>query len=860
MSDIQEEKSQNALESLPGVDLRDITEQLVSLSRGAGAAVISIADDFTPLHGVYCLEEHQATATQSIDLQVVRRAPPKSDFLDVPVLHIDGTDYEKKYVLLAHQLGDADGACVGCVIVFVHRHLHDAGLVEAALSLAAGRLSFALIQQLQSSCPVLQTNTTLHRKLDLLNEIGSISRTGGWEVELRSGKVVWTDEMYALYGMPVGSPVTMESALASFPADSRVAIEDAFNRVIKEGKAYCHEGFLNRIDGQIIRVKATGKARYRGGRVTHIYGALEDITDAYRLLETEHNYTAYLAAILDNLNDAVVTIDTSGTVITANKSLFTVFGYLPEEVIGQDVKMLMPQSYSQFHSDYIRHYVETGKAKIIGVGREVTGKHKSGHEFPIDLSISEVIQDGQRQFVGIVKDITERKKAIQDIYQTAYFDSLTLLPNMRSFEKDLERVLDQTTSQYRSLDIYCCLIDMDNFAQYNLSFGKHVGDAILRIIGQRLKKLLPEGLMLYRGIGDNFLILSTTPIDSHAKQSSMILDSLEWECHKQISAPLTISKLVHNVTAAIASCRLDARKASYEKINGVLTFGKKRAKKQGPGGMLALDKAAFNDYARYQEISHSFARALENGEFYLMLQPQYDGNQHIVSSEALIRWEHPTLGFISPAEFIPVAEESDAIIDIGNWVIEEACRLLQTCQKQGLRTRIAVNISGRHIVRADFAKQLLETVIKWQVSPDMLMLEITETTLISSVELVRERMESLGHEGFSFSIDDFGTGYSSLSYLKELPISELKIDRYFVDEITFQDERVPIVDSIVDLAHALNVSTVAEGIENAFQCDYLKQRGCSYFQGFYFSKPLPEKDWLNTILSAEKVQIAQTEK
>ena len=186
--------------------------------------------------------------------------------------------------------------------------------------------------------------------------------------------------------------------------------------------------------------------------------------------------------------------------------------------------------------------------------------------------------------------------------------------------------------------------------------------------------------------------------------------------------------------------------------------------------------------------------------------------------------------------------------------------MLQSCQKQGVRTRIAVNISGRHIVRADFAKQLLETVIKWQVNPDMLMLEITETTLISSVELVRERMESLGHEGFSFSIDDFGTGYSSLSYLKELPISELKIDRYFVDEITFQDERVPIVDSIVDLAHALNVSTVAEGIENEFQCDYLKQRGCSYFQGFYFSKPLAEKDWLNAVLSAEKVQVAQTEK
>lgn len=851
MSDIQDQKPQNVLESLPGVDLRDITEQLVSLANGAGGAIISLADDLTPLHVVYCFVGHKATATQSIHLIAKARAAPHADFLDITSLHIDRVVFESQYVLSARLIRYPDDLRVGCIVSFNEPERYSAPLVEAALNIAAERLSFALTQHLHSVCPALQTNTKLHRKLDLLNEIGAISKTGGWEVELATGKVVWTDEMFALYGLPPGTPVTIETAMTYFPPESRIAIEEAFNRVIKEGKEYCHEGFLNRVDGQSIRVKATGKARYKNGWVTHIYGALEDITEAYRLLETEHNNTAYLSAILDNLNDAVVTIDVSGKILTANKSLVSVFGYLPAEVIGKNIKILMPESYGKYHDDYIHHYVETGQARIIGIGRELTGRHKSGAEFPIELSISEVIQHGQRQFVGIVKDITERKKAIEDIYNAAYFDAMTQLPNMRSFEKDLERLLQQSASQFRSVDIYCCLIDMDNFTQYNLSFGKHVGDAILKTLGLRLKKLLPAELTLYRGIGDNFMILSTTPIDNETKQSGVLLDSIEWECHKQISAPLTISKLVHNVTAAIASCRLEAKKATYEKINGVLTFGKKRAKKQGPGGMLALDKTAFDDYDRYQEISHSFARALENREFYLMLQPQYDASEQIISSEALIRWEHPELGFISPAEFIPVAEESDAIIDIGNWVMDEACRLLRHCYDQGLRTRIAVNISGRHIVRADFAKQLLDTVNKWRVSPDMLMLEITETTLISSVELVRERMESLGHEGFSFSIDDFGTGYSSLSYLKELPISELKIDRYFVDEITFQDEDVPIVDSIVNLAHALNVSTVAEGIENAFQWEYLKHRGCSYFQGFYFSKPLKEDAWLDKVLVSE---------
>ncbi|HCB17659.1 MAG TPA: GGDEF domain-containing protein, partial [Alteromonas sp.] len=175
---------------------------------------------------------------------------------------------------------------------------------------------------------------------------------------------------------------------------------------------------------------------------------------------------------------------------------------------------------------------------------------------------------------------------------------------------------------------------------------------------------------------------------------------------------------------------------------------------------------------------------------------------------------------------------------------------LHECEQLGKHTRIAVNISGRHIVRADFAETITQLIEKWGLAPDTLMLEITETTLVSSIDLVRERMDKLGELGFFFSIDDFGTGYSSLSYLKELPISELKIDRYFVDEINFHDDEVPIVNSIIDLAHALSVSSVAEGIENEFQKEYLRQRGCEYFQGYFYSRPLPEKAWRDFIMNS----------
>ncbi|GGF82531.1 putative bifunctional diguanylate cyclase/phosphodiesterase [Alteromonas lipolytica] len=830
-------------------DIASIVEQVTEVTRCSGFCVVSFDQRQFAREINFLVIEGEVADVSSFELSFKPKESQHHHLHHLATFVVNGIDILKDYCCLVKYLELADKTVAGCVVMLVNKADEVAPMAELALDLACERLNLALERTHTYKCPVINTNSHLNQKLELLNEIGSISKTGGWEVDLSNNAVTWTDEMYSLYRLPLGSRISIKASMSYFPAETRAAIMASFRHVISEGKEYCHEGFLTRPDGSTIRVKATGKPRYSNKKITHVYGALEDITEQYRLLETEYNYAAYLTAILDNLNDVVVTIDTHGTIITANKTIQKIFGHRPEDVIGEDVSILMPEPYAKYHSEFLAHYLDTGKAKIIGVGRELPGLHKDGHTLPIELSLSEVIQDGQRQFIGIVKDITERKKALEEIYKTAYFDELTKLPNLRTFENDLNKVLNQASSNYNALDIYCCLIDMDNFTQYNLSFGKHVGDSILLVIAGRLSEVVGEMLKVYRGFGDNFLILSTTPIDG-SRDSDNVINSLEWELHKLITAPIEVDKLTHHVTAAISSCRLEASKASYEKINGILSFGKKRAKKQGPGSVLTLDKAAYEDYNRYNTITHSFQQALQDKEFYLMLQPQYNAAKEVIGSEALIRWEHPQLGMISPAEFIPIAEESDAIIDIGNWVIDEACRLLHECQQQGKSTRIAVNISGRHIVRADFTQTLLHLIDKWQLSPESLMLEITETTLVSSIDLVRERMDKLGDLGFSFSIDDFGTGYSSLSYLKELPISELKIDRYFVDEINFNDEDVPIVNSIIDLAHALSVSCVAEGIENAFQLEYLQLRGCEFFQGFYFSRPLPENAWKDYIITS----------
>lgn len=258
---------------------------------------------------------------------------------------------------------------------------------------------------------------------------------------------------------------------------------------------------------------------------------------------------------------------------------------------------------------------------------------------------------------------------------------------------------------------------------------------------------------------------------------------------------------------------------------------------------MTLDKEEFAAYERFNYIRQNCSRALNDGEFYVVLQPQYDASGAVWGSEVLLRWNEKRLGQLSPVEFIPIAESSDEIIEIGYWVLNEACRILSELSKQGIRTVLSVNVSGRQIVRPDFSDHLLELVHKWQVSPNQLTLEITENILIESIELVQNRMAQLAQLGFGFSIDDFGTGYSSLSYLKALPITELKIDRYFVDEINFDDDEVPIVNMIIDLAHSMGVKTVAEGIENKIQLQYLTNKHCNLFQGFYLSKPMTEDAW-----------------
>nr|WP_289847298.1 GGDEF domain-containing phosphodiesterase [Alteromonas sp. C1M14] len=558
-----------------------------------------------------------------------------------------------------------------------------------------------------------------------------------------------------------------------------------------------------------------------------------------QLSETEHNFTRYFGNILDSINDVVLMVDGTGTIITANSAISQHFGYAPSDIIGESVNCLFSAGDGQ-DADSLFFRLKEGVGVLSNY--EMTAKDHLGLPLPVEVSVTEIRQYNGSQFVCVLKNNTVRKQTLDSIYQIAFIDEITQLPNLKSFEKDLRALI--IAARANDKHFYCCMLDIDNFAQFNLSFGKDTGDYILRIFAGRMKKTLSAQFQVYAGLGDKFYILYRQPFDERTdKRILAYIDEVAWGIHIELSKSFTLHGHSQVATTSMASAFVHAKNASYEKVVGILEFGSRRAKNQGLGGKITLDKDEFTAYERYNYIRQNFSRALDEGEFYVVLQPQYNSVGALCGSEVLLRWNEKRLGEITPGEFIPIAERSDEIIEIGYWVLNESCRLLADLAEQGIHTVLSVNVSGRQIVRPDFSEHLLDIVQKWQVSPSQLTLEITETILVESIDLVRSRMERLAQFGFGFSIDDFGTGYSSLSYLKALPITELKIDRYFVDEINFDDDDVPIVNMIIDLARAMGVKTVAEGIENKIQLHYLTKRNCDLFQGFHLAKPMKEESW-----------------
>ncbi|HJV05706.1 MAG TPA: EAL domain-containing protein [Chromobacteriaceae bacterium] len=541
-----------------------------------------------------------------------------------------------------------------------------------------------------------------------------------------------------------------------------------------------------------------------------------------------------LDKVFESSNQGILITDGSRRILSVNPAFSQITGYSAEESIGQRPSLL---SSGRHAPAFYREMWQTLRRQGYWQG-EVWNRRKNGEVFPEWLSIS-CVREGKEitHYVGFFFDISEQKAAEQRLQFLAYHDPLTELPNRLLLQERLTLASRQARRQgHRAALLF---IDLDHFKNINDSMGQGIGDALLQAVATRLDRQLNNANTLARYGADEFLIVMPEIADPEqpAQLAEQILDDFV--------APFLISGHELPATPSLGIAVFPDDGEDYDTLLKKAQSATFYAKQAGRNTYRFYTEAMNNNAAEHLRIYNGLRHALARQQFVLHYQPQVDlSNGRIIGAEALVRWNHPDKGLIPPASFIPVAEESGVIVQLGEWVLREACRQAAQWQQQGLPPLVmAVNLSGVEFKRGNLEQSVEQALADSGLPAPQLELELTESILIQDTANVLATVKRLKSQGIKLSIDDFGTGYSSLAYLTRLAVDKLKIDQSFVRHLVQEPENGPIVRAVIQMAHSLNLIAIAEGVEDSHARDFLLEHGCDEAQGYFYSRPLPADDF-----------------
>lgn len=581
--------------------------------------------------------------------------------------------------------------------------------------------------------------------------------------------------------------------------------------------------------GQTVELNVTSIPIIINNELIGIYGIAKDITQKKRIEQSLTEAELKYRSILEQSIVGIFVAQGSCFVYT-NEQLNKMLGY--DTLIGMDVGGIV------YHKD--REAVLSQVMKL-NEGESIPNfchraYKQDGTIIHCEVHYNRVSHLGEKAIVGIVLDITERSKAEELNQFLAYHDYLTELPNRRRFEEQLNKLL--IVNAYYKQKLAVMLIDLDRFKYVNDTLGHPIGDELLKQIADRLRNNLGSGQEVFRLGGDEFaIILSNLQQQSDiTKSSNKIIDLIKNQ--------FVIEGYELNVTASIGICQSPDDGSTVESLmkNGdaALYFAKSRGRDQFQCYSSSLSVQTFKLFS----LSNDLRKALGRGELFLDYMPRvHTESMEIVGVEALLRWNHPDWGLVSPTEFIPIAEETGLIVPIGEWVLREACMQNKRWQAMGLAPiTVSVNFSVQQLLKQNILISIDQIIEETGLSPDRLEIEITESSFISNEKVVTELLLELKKRKIKVSLDDFGTGYSSLYLLKRLALHSIKIDRSFVEEMMTEPSNKSIIECIIRLAGELHMQVVAEGVETEEQFNYLREQRCEEIQGYYFSRPVnPER-------------------
>lgn len=551
-------------------------------------------------------------------------------------------------------------------------------------------------------------------------------------------------------------------------------------------------------------------------------------------------------AILDRSSEMIILAEAqSHLIVDVNATVCNLFGQSKE-------KLLQTPLEEWFAPNVIEHLLancgKVGKnacthcsqtaCKICTV-TEIVMETPQG-TFPIEFSLQRATFGGIEYFVLLGSDISERKKAEEQIYTLAFYDPLTKLPNRQLLFDRISHAL-ANSKRHRKYGALL-FIDLDNFKSLNDTKGHHIGDELLVQVSRRIESILREGDTLGRLGGDEFVVLLEGL--SPEKQSAAIeSEHFAYRIKHIVNLPYTLFGYEHTISPSIGVVLFVGDEKNKESLIKHADIAMYQAKQSGRNTIRYYDplmqKAIQNKLLMEKELKI----AIQENQLVLFYQPQIDTKGKLVGFEALVRWNHPKKGLVPPLEFIPLCEESGLIIYLGKWVIEQAChqiKIWQTLWDEPLH--VSINVSVKQFQELHFYEIVEEILGRTEARADWIKFELTESLIVDNVEETIKKIMKLRSLGVKFSLDDFGTGYSSLSYLKKLPLDELKIDQSFVRDISTDINDAMIVKTIIDMASNFDLEVVAEGVETQEQLQFLTENGCRIFQGYFFGKPMPHEE------------------
>jgi diguanylate cyclase (GGDEF)-like protein/PAS domain S-box-containing protein len=662
-----------------------------------------------------------------------------------------------------------------------------------------------------------------------------------WDWDIANDHIWWSEGVQAVFGYPAQAfQDGFEDWAGRIEAHERARVVDSLRAAMRGGQERWRAEYrFRRHDGSYASVLDQAVfLRDADGAASHVIGSMVDVTEQRHAEAARRDAEArnrLQASLLDKAHDAItVSAASDARIIYWNRGAERLFGWTAEEVLGKtraELLLVDPDELARAYGAVREREEWTG---------EFTKRRKDGACVTVESRLTLVRDDaGQPQSVlEIETDISRRKQDERAIVDLAFFDPLTRLPNRRLLLDRLRHALATTKRDGHSGALL--FLDLDNFKTLNDTLGHDKGDLLLQQVAVRLTNQVPrESDTVARHGGDEFVIvleaLDPTPEEA-AAQAELVAEKLL----AAFEQPFQLDSYQHHTTPSIGVALFDKDISDIDELLKRADLAMYQAKAAGRNAVRFFDQYMQTVINSRVKLEGELRRGLQFKEFVLYYQRQTDGNGQTTGAEALLRWERPGRQAVSPSVFIPLAEETGLILQLGQWVLESACLQLVAWSRQPVTAglTLAVNVSARQFRQPAFVDQVLDVIERTGADPTRLKLELTESLLVANVEHTVDSMRALKAKGIGFALDDFGTGYSSLAYLKRLPLDQLKIDQSFVRDVLSDPNDAAIARTILGLGQTLGLDVIAEGVENPSQRDFLAAHGCRAFQGYLFGRPV----------------------